>query len=168
MNLLPFPCVDSLCLGNRYLPSVWSCSVTQKRRSSTLLLATLFAVILGVFAMHALTSHERAHAGHSAIPLAADVADVEHDGTHAETQLPQTDGSATDDPGSPSHDDGSGIAELCMALLCLMAALIALALSRGQSRRILYVVPRWIGPRIAALARSADPPCLHRLSILRC
>lgn len=135
----------------------------HKRQRSALVLATLFAVIFGVFAMHSLTSHEQAHAGHSAIPLATEAADREHQTEPAGTNAPQS-----ADSESPSDDDNSGVAELCMALLCLMAALIALVVSRGISRRILYVVPRWIGPRIAVLSRSADPPCLHSLSILRC
>lgn len=110
----------------------------HKRQRSALLLATLFAVIFGVFAMHSLTSHERTHAGHSAIPLAAAEVDLEHGAGHEESNA-----TASDASGSPSDDDGSGFAELCMALLCLMAALIALALSRGRSRRMLCVVPRW-------------------------
>ncbi|WP_067430939.1 DUF6153 family protein [Nocardioides jensenii] len=137
----------------------------HRRQRSALVLATLFAVVFGVFAMHSLTSHERGHAGHAALPLAAEAADREHHTEPAGSKAPES-----ADSESPADDDNSGVAELCMALLCLMAALIALALSRGISRRILYVVviPRWIGSRIAVLSRSADPPCLHRLSILRC
>ncbi len=136
---------------------------TMKGRSGVLL-ATLFAVVFGVFAMHALTSHE-AHGGHAAavLPLSAEAADLEHHAEPAGMNAAQL-----DSLGSPSPDHDGGVAELCMALLCLIAALIALALSRGLSRRTLDVVPRWIGPRIAALARSVDPPCLHQLSILRC
>jgi hypothetical protein len=164
VTLDAFPRVDAFSLVIRYLASVWSSSVTGHRRQrSALVLATLFAVIFGVFAMHSLTSHERGHAGHAALPLAAEAADRGHHTEPAGTKAPQS-----ADSESPADDDNGSVTELCMALLCLMAALIALALSRGISRGILYIAPRWIGPRIAVLSRSADPPCLHRLSILRC
>lgn len=142
--------------------------MNHERRDSALLLATIFAVILGAFAMHALSSHERAPAGHSAVPFAAEAADPEHGSAHAETKAPQSDLSDGEGPGAPSHHDGSGAAELYMALLCFLAALIALVLNRGLSRPILHVVPRWIGPHLASYVRAADPPCLHLLSILRC
>ena len=160
--------VEGFCLGNRRLSPVWSCRVNQaKKRRGALLLATLLVVIFAVFAMHVLTSHERAPVDYPALPLAAEAVPVEHDNAHAEPGPPPADTSEAAESWS-HHDDGKGVAELCMGLLCIMAALIALALSRGVSRRIRYVVRRWIGPRIATLSRSARPPCLHRLSILRC
>lgn len=140
--------------------------ISGKARRSALLLATLFAVIFAVLAMHALTSHERTHSDHAAaLPLVAD----DPGGAPAHTSpLQPTESSDHDGPAgsSPEHEGGAG--ELCLALLCLTATLIVLALRRGVSRRVLYVVPRWLAPGLPAASRSPDPPCLHRLSILRC
>lgn len=137
--------------------------ISDKGRRGALLLATLFAVTFAVLAVHALTSHERAHSAPIAtgLPLAVDTGEADH--AHADlVAAPQSNESET-----PGHD-GGGAGELCLALLSLMTALIALTLRRGVPRRLLHVAPRWNGPRSVGLGRSLDPPCLHRLSILRC
>lgn len=136
--------------------------ISGKERRGAVLLATLFAATFAVLAMHALTSHERAHSAHAAaaLPLAVDAHDADHPHVGA------TDAPAPEEP-DPVHDDG-GAGELCLALLCLMAALIELALRRGIPRLLLYLVPRWTGPRLVGLGRPPDRPCLHSLSILRC
>lgn len=129
-----------------------------------LLLATLFGVIFAVFTMHGLTSHEQAHSEHAATVLAMDTAAHEYpgEGHGFDTEEPE--------PGSPapSPDHGGGAGDLCLALLCLLAALIALALRRGIPGRVLCVLLRWAESRTFSSGRTTDPPCLHRLSILRC
>jgi hypothetical protein len=140
--------------------------ISVNGRRGALLLATLLAVIFAVFAMHSLSSHERSHIDHAAaLPLVADDPGPGRDHSGSMQQPGPTEPDGPEGP-TPDHDGGAG--ELCLALLCLMAALIVLALLRGVSRRILYVVPHWLGPRLVAFGRSPDPPCLHRLSILRC
>lgn len=140
--------------------------ISGKGRRGALLLATLFAVIFAVFAMHSLSSHERSHRDHAAaLPLVADAPGLEHD--HAGS-MQQPGPTEPDGPEEPSPDHEGGVGELCLALLSLMAALIVFALLRGLSQRVLYVVHRWLGPRLVACGRYPDPPCLHRLSILRC
>ncbi|WP_328529110.1 hypothetical protein OG984_26700 [Nocardioides sp. NBC_00368] len=127
-----------------------------------LLLATLFGVVFAVFTLHGLTSHEQAHSEHAAAVLAMDTAAHDHVGTgHGlDSETPESPAP------SPDHDGGAG--DLCLALLCLLAALIVLALRRGSPRRVLCVVLRWAESRTFSSGRTADPPCLHRLSILRC
>lgn len=129
-----------------------------------LLLATLFGVVFAVFALHGLTSHEQAHSEHAATVLVMDTAAHDHAGTgHGfESEAPGPDSPAP----SPDHDGGAG--DLCLALLCLLAALIALALRRGVPRRVLRVVLLRAEPQTFSSGRTADPPCLHRLSVLRC
>ena len=140
--------------------------ISGKERRRALLLVTLFAVIFALFAMHSLSSHERTHSDHAAaLPLVANDPGLKHDHTGSMQQPGPTQPDGPQGP-SPDHDGGAG--ELCLALLCLMTALVALVMRRGPSGRILYVAPRWLGPRLLALGRSPDPPCLHRLSILRC
>ncbi|MFE6645339.1 DUF6153 family protein [Nocardioides sp. NPDC057772] len=131
---------------------------------SALLLATLFGVVFAIFAMHGLTSHERAHSEHAPTMLGMDTA--AHDHARADhgfdTKAPKP------DRPTPSPDHGGGAADLCLALLCLLAALIALALRRGIPRGVLCVVPRWAESPAFTPDRATAPPCLHRLSILRC
>lgn len=130
-----------------------------------MLLATVFAVVFAVFAMHAPTSHLQAHSGHTdALPLAA--GDTTQ---HAHSDVAP--GAATKTPDSPDDEspcDHGGAGEICLALLYIVAALRAFALRRGGSNRVLDVLRRWAAPTHRWLSRTGDPPCLHRLSVLRC
>ena len=140
--------------------------ISGKERRNSLLLVTLFAVILSVFAMHSLSAHESTHREHAAVPsLLTDETGLERDHTGSMRNVGLTQPGSLDGP-RPDHEVGSG--DLCLAFLYLVTALVTLTMLRGLSRRILYAVPRRRGPRPVALGRSPDPPCLHRLSILRC
>lgn len=133
-----------------------------------MLLATVFAVVLAVFAMHALTSHLlQAHSGHAAaLPLI----DAEHKAQHAHSDVAPGDATTTtpDSSDGESPCDHGGAGEICLALLCIVAALHAFARMRGGSNRVLYVLRRWAAPMHRWISHTGDPPCLHRLSILRC
>lgn len=129
-------------------------------------MATLFAVVLAVFAMHALITHEQAHSCHvAALPLI----DAGDNTQHAHTDVASGDATKTpDSPDDESPRDHGGAGEICLALLCIVAALTVFALGRGVSDRVLYVLRRWASSAHRWMCRTGDPPCLHRLSILRC
>lgn len=140
--------------------------VRRGHHTGALLIATLLAVVFAVFAMHALTTEQARSCHTAALPL-TDAADEPR---HAHTGIAPGD-DATRAPGSPDgespHDHG-GAEETCLALLCIAAALLAFALGRGASHRVLYVLRRGAPPAHGWIGRTGDPPCLHRLSILRC
>ncbi|MEU1570239.1 hypothetical protein ABZ519_03535 [Streptomyces collinus] len=121
--------------------------------------------MLAVFAMHSLTSHQHAHSGHAAaLPLISAGDKTQH--AHSDVSP----GDTTTTLASPDDDhpcDHGGVGESCLVLLCIVA-LLAFALRRGGSNRILYVLRRWAAPTRPWTNRTGDPPCLHRLSILRC
>lgn len=163
--LVAFSGQGALRWAIRHLVRLWCRTMISIRGPRGVpLLATLFGVIFAVFVLHGLTSHEQAHSEHAATVLAMDTAAHNHAGAgHGfDSETPEPESPAP----SPDHDGGSG--GLCLALLCLLATLIVLALRRGIPRRVLCVVLRWAESRTFSSARAADPPCLHRLSILRC
>ena len=140
--------------------------VRRGHHRGALPLATVFAVVLAVLAMHALTSHLQAHSGHAvALPL-IDAGDKTQ---HAHSDVAPGDATKTpDSPDGESPCDHGGAGEICLALLCIVAVLLAFALGRGVSNRVLHVLRRWAAPTHRWISRTGDPPCLHRLSILRC
>ncbi|WP_327304105.1 DUF6153 family protein [Streptomyces sp. NBC_01298] len=137
--------------------------VRRDRHSGALLRATLVAVVLALFAMHVLASHQPDHSGHAAaFPLidAGDKAQHAHSDVapgHVTRTLASPDGESPCDHG--------GVGESCLALLCIVAALFTFAIRRGVSNRVLQ---RWAARARPWISRTGDPPCLHRLSILRC
>ena len=129
------------------------------------MLVTLFAVVFAVFAMHALTSHHLHDGGAGNELRAAGVAGHGHVDAGAEAGAQKA---HDPHPDPPEEDHGEGAA-MCLALVCFGAVLIALALRRGLSTRVLFDVRRWaIVTSRAVGRRHLEPPCLHRLSILRC
>lgn len=129
------------------------------------LLATLFTLILAVFAMHAMANHHHAHAtAEAALPLGVADAGAAHVGGHSSHGQPAPDGVPA--PHEEPDQDGS-LAGACFALLCLMAASVLVALLRGRPQRPLFVLQR-MRTRLPVLGRPLEPPCLYRLSILRC
>ncbi|MFD8231625.1 hypothetical protein ACFV20_06975 [Streptomyces sp. NPDC059696] len=140
--------------------------IRRGHRTGALLLATIIAVVLAMFAMHALTSHQHAHSRHAAAVPLIDAGDRTQ---HAHSDVAPRDATKTPDSpdGEPPCDHG-GAGEICLALLCIVAARLAFALRRGGSDRVLYVLGRWAAPTHRWISRIGDPPCLHRLSILRC
>lgn len=128
-------------------------------------LVTLFAVLFAVFAMHGLASRGLAHGGSAATAMPVVVSGDGH------ADLDHVDGTAALDKrgdGGPSpdqdHDLDGGV---CLALLCLFAGLLALMLRKGRRVRPRFVLRR-VTAGLLPRGRPADPPCLHRLSIMRC
>ena len=125
-------------------------------------LVTLFAVLFAVFAMHGLASHDRAHGGDAVTALPVVAGDGFADPRHGHGTT------APDNPDageqSPDHDLGGGV---CLALLGLFAALLALVLRKVLDPRSLFALRR-VAVGLLPPGRAADPPCLHRLSIMRC
>ena len=132
-------------------------------------LVTLFAVIFAVFAMHRLASHELAHGGSAAKAMPVVVAgegnaDPDHH-PHGTTAADKK-GDGEPSPSTAQDDDLDG--GVCLAsLLCLFAGLLALVLRSGLPARPLLVL-RGVTVGLPPAGRPADPPCLHRLSIMRC
>ena len=139
--------------------------VRRDHHTGALLRATLLAVVLAVFAMHALTSPQHVHSGHTAASSLIDAGDRTQ---HAHSDVAPGDATtALDSPdGEPPCDHG-GAGESCLALLCIVA-LLAFVFRRRGSSRVLYVLRRWAAPAHSWTSRTGDPPCLHQLSILRC
>ncbi len=145
--------------------SVISGKVPRGHHKGALLRATLLAVVLAVFAMHVLASHQQVHGGHAAEFPLIDAVDKAH---HAHSDVVAAAGDATKTPDSPDDESPchhGGVGESCLALLCIVAALFTFVLGRGGSNRVLR---RWAARAHPWISRTGDPPCLHRLSILRC
>lgn len=136
-------------------------NVHRGHHKAALLRATLLAVVLALFGMHVLASHHPVHSSHAtAIPLADARGTTEHAHAHAAPA------DATATPHSPDGEcDHGGVGETCLALLCMVAALFTFALRRQGSNGVLR---RWAARTRPWAGRTGDPPCLHRLSILRC
>lgn len=145
-------------------------------RVGAVLLATLFTVLFGFFAMHGVAAHGVSHpdGSHSAIPGVAHASN-HHADHQAGTEAPKHSaayrglgaaGPPEPGPGSPDNHGDAG--EACLAILgLLLIALVALVARRGQSVRPLLVL-RQVKTRLIVCARPGEPPCLHSLSILRC
>lgn len=138
----------------------------RARLAGASLWTTLLIVLLAVFAMHGLASHATTHGDSApqALPSAVPAGEPQHaPHRHAiEEDVPTTD-SAQHLPSS-GHGTAGGA---CLAVLYLLAVMIALAIRRGTPIRPHYVARRRRS-RPPTRGRSLDPPCLHRLSILRC
>ncbi len=140
--------------------------VRRDDHTGALLRATLLVMVLAVFAMHALVSHQHVHSGHAA---AFPLIDAGEKTQHAHADV--TPGDTTETPDSPDDEapyNHGGAGECCLALLCIFAALLAFTLRHGGSNRVLYALRRWAAPTHPWISRSGDPPCIHQLSILRC
>ncbi|MFB9556934.1 DUF6153 family protein [Streptomyces roseoviridis] len=137
--------------------------VRRDHHTGALLRATLLAMVLAVFAMHVVASHQPVHTGHAA---ASSPIDAGNKGQHAHFDVALGDATQTpDNPDGESPCDHGGVGESCLALLCIVATLFTFLLRRGGSDR---VVRRWARRARPWISRTSDPPCLHRLSILRC
>lgn len=122
------------------------------------LLAGLFTAI---FSVYGLGSSDVAHcdSATAALPVLQDVASRGDHG-HGHTDLAGGSG----DSGSPGHDhDPTG--EVCLAI-GLIAALFFIAARRGLPTH--HVIVRRLRAPPLPQGRFVEPPCLHRLSILRC
>lgn len=159
------PLRHSACLNSR---SVSRATSQRRHRTGVLLLATLFAVLMGVIAMHGLAGHGVVHSSgvHSTLPGVAEAPADGPAGSQGHVHGTSHEGSP-DAPASPDgHHGVSG--EACLAILCLLIALLLLAVRRGRLARTMVVLGRRPRSRVVLRGRPADPPCLHRLSILRC
>ncbi|MFJ2593726.1 DUF6153 family protein [Streptomyces erythrochromogenes] len=136
-------------------------NVRRGRPKGALLRATLLAVVLALFAMHVLASHQPVHSGHAtAIPLVAAHGATEHTHSHAAPA-----GATTTPHGPDGECDHGGVEESCLALLYIVAALFTFVLRRAGTNGVLRP---WAARTHSWTSRTGDPPCLHRLSILRC
>ena len=122
-------------------------------------------MLFAVLAMQGLTSHELAHGGSPATALPVIVADDGHaDPEYVDAKTgPAATGGSEPSP-APEHDLDGGV---CLALLCLFAVLLSLVLHRGLHAHP-SLVPRRVSDGLVRRGRPADPPCLYRLSIMRC
>lgn len=113
--------------------------------------------------MHVLASHQLDHSGHAAAFPLVDAGDKAR---HAHPDVAP--GDVTETLGSPDGEspcDHGGVGESCLALLCIVAALFTFAIRHRVSSRVLQ---RWTARARPWISHTGDPPCLHRLSILRC
>lgn len=156
----------------RHLASVQCFGVSRassrRGRIGALLLATLFAVLLGFFAMHGLAAHGVGHGNgsHSTIPGVAELVD-EHEAAegheHGTTRSTAGVRAAGHAPTSPDGHAG----EACLVILGLLIAVIVLAVRGGRTARPMFS-PRRMRSRLLVCVRLLEPPCLYRLSIMRC
>jgi hypothetical protein len=135
-------------------------------------LLTLLGVLAGLMAMHGLGPHDRDHSDGHALRLFAaalpDEATDEHSGPHhaddADRAAVSTQTAASVD--SPDGDGGASAGE-CLALLGLLLWLLISAVLAARPRRPMLILRR-VRERLQLRGRPPDPPCLTRLSILRC
>lgn len=124
-------------------------------------------LLLGLFVMHGAGSHGTT--AHASAP-AADVLGLteSHDGHAGPNPLVDSGGPVgdlEDDGGSPGHSAG----ELCLAILCaVLSALAAFGALTCPRRPLFKVVRNAVSEPFPSWLRPPDPPCLIRLSILRC
>ncbi|WP_159050808.1 MULTISPECIES: DUF6153 family protein [unclassified Streptomyces] len=139
-------------------------NVRRGRPKGALLRATLLAVVLALFAMHVLASHQPVHSGHAtAIPRVDAPATTAH--THSHAAPADAAAPPHGPPGPDGECDHGGVEESCLALLYIVAALFTFALRRVGTNGVLRP---WAARTYSWTSRTGDPPCLHRLSILRC
>lgn len=125
----------------------------------------LLALLAGLFAMHGLGPHDQDHStGHVPTAIAVVTPDTDHDVHDASGPEPST-GQADRTHEDPT-DQGGGLGE-CLALLGLLFALVMAVLVSARTTRPMVVLRR-VRARLLLLGRPPDPPCLHRLSIMRC
>ncbi len=120
--------------------------------------------------MHGLGPHGEDHsAGHQPAGVALVTAEGRHasyDPDATEIEMASATGQRASNDSAPSEDGGPGLGE-CLALLGLLFALVIGAVLVARQRRPLFI-PRRVREPLVLLGRPPDPPCLHRLSILRC
>jgi len=124
-------------------------------------------LLLGLFVMHGAGSHGTT--AHASTPAAEGLGwTVSHDGHTSHDGLLESGdpvGGSEDDGGSPGH----GAAELCLAILCALLSAVAVFGALTRPRRPLFKVRRSaVSAPFPSWQRPPDPPCLIRLSILRC
>lgn len=124
-------------------------------------------LLLGLFVMHGAGSHGTTT--HASAP-AADVLGLtaSHNGHAGHNPLVDSGdpvGESEDDGGSPGHS----AAELCLAILCAVLSALAAFGALTRPRRPRFKVGRSaVSEPFPSWLRPPDPPCLIRLSILRC
>lgn len=132
-------------------------------------LRTSFAVValLGLFAMHGLTSHGTAHGDHAGEPIAVLTAVERAHAAHGTSDV-TTGTSGTRGVSEVPDPDRSplGLAGMCLAIL-LAGVIVALAARRSVLAGREHSGVRSAG-RPARARRDRDPPCLFTLSIQRC
>lgn len=134
----------------------------------------LLPVLFAIFAMHGLASHGLAHGGRAATALPVVSAGDGQSGprhvhgTTAPHNLHGTTAPHKERGSEPApdqdHDLDGGV---CLALLSLLAGVLAYALRAGLHARPTLLLRSGI-VRLLPRGRPARPPCLHRLSIMRC
>lgn len=130
----------------------------------------LMALLAGLFAMYGLGPHDEDHSDGHAPSLVALVSADDYPGQHHQ-EATTTDASLALDSGvsresAPPGDGGPGLGE-CLALLGLLFALAISAVLAARRTRPLFILRRF-REALVLRGRPPDPPCLHRLSILRC
>ncbi len=124
------------------------------------------ALLLGIIAMHGLETHgtgSHEAMGHSAVTATG--AGTSDTVTHEESS--QT-GQVEIASASPSHSGlESGLVATCLAILGGLFLAIAIMLLGLLGRRPLGTAPREIRA-LPLVGRDRDPPCLVRLSVMRC
>lgn len=128
----------------------------------------LLGVLAGLLAMHGLGPHDDDHSdGHTPTVLALVATAEEHvDKDHHGQTAVEPAGLESQAGEQPDDEGGSGPGE-CLALLGLLLALAIGAVLAARSRKPIFIL-RGVRTQLVLRGRPPDPPCLHRLSIMRC
>lgn len=124
-------------------------------------------LLLGLVVMHGASSHgTTAHATASATTVLGMTASHDRHTSHSGVAESDDRSAASDDDGgSPGH----GAAELCLAILGALLSALAVFGAVNRPRRPLFKVRRSaVRAPFPTWLRPPNPPCLIRLSILRC
>jgi hypothetical protein len=124
-------------------------------------------LLLGLFVMHGASSHGSIAHDSATAPNVLGVT-ASHDAHAGHDGLVESGGPGGD------QEDGSGsrghsVAELCLAILAtLLSAFAAFGALTHPRRPLFKIRRRAVSAPFPSWLRPPDPPCLIRLSILRC
>jgi hypothetical protein len=136
------------------MPDVWGRRV--------LLAAAWVLALSGLLAMHALGTHGSAHGPGAPMTHEAAASAI----SSGDMTLGSTSDPARPTLSTPMTQVGGGLPGLCLAVLGGLAlALILWLLGRRPRRSWTRARP---SPLLRPVGRERDPPCLLRLSVMRC
>ncbi|WP_110207319.1 DUF6153 family protein [Nocardioides daejeonensis] len=120
----------------------------------------IVALLAGLFGMHALSGAPGAGPSAAGHHLTASPWSTQHDSGVASSARPE----------APQRHGDQGLANACLAALCVAVLFFAALAFRRRIRRWWVLLPREgrRGRRLATYLLAAGPPAVWRFSVIRC